>query len=157
MRQPSTFLIASVALTCVAACPDHDARLEGAIRQYIAQRAAEVDAGCECFGLLLNPEDLENMMFSSKTECLSVFAQPPEDEIVSCLKSVLSSGGRSTDDSIEIITCYTDVVADQTECHEANAGECSPTMCSSDVATSDQCRGDLTDEEIETLYYCASQ
>ena len=157
MRQPSIFLIASVALTCVTACSGHDARLEDAIRQYIAQRAAEVDAGCECFELLLNSEDLENRMFSSKEECLSTFAQPPEDEVVSCLKSVLSSSGHSTDDSTEIITCYTDEIADQTECHETNAGECSPTMCSSDIATSDQCRSDLTDEEVETLYYCASQ
>jgi hypothetical protein len=151
----SRFLLPALLLN-LAACPDHESRLDDAIRQYVDQRGAEVQALCECYHLFLNPTDIvDHDMFTSKDECLEVFDPPPEDDVVNCIKSVLDSSTLRTEDSVSAVKCYTEVIAEKTDCYAQNAGECTDSVCSSDTLPVDECRGQLTVVEAESLYNCA--
>lgn len=120
------------------------------------QRKAEVQTACECYQLLLNPDDIiDHDMFTSEKECLATLAPPPEENVVNCVKSVLDSSGLGTEDSIDVMKCYTEVIAETTDCYAQNAGECTPSACSTDVDRPDECQGELTEAEAKALYYCA--
>lgn len=144
-------------LTVVIACPDHDSRLDDAISQYVTQRKAEVQAGCKCYHLFLNPSGFDKGMFTSEEECLEILWPAQEVDVASCVKSVLASSSYDTKGSIDIMECYTELIAAKTDCYEQNAGECSQTACSSDIDKRDKCQGNLTDTEVQALYYCAVQ
>jgi hypothetical protein len=155
MRNLFAKLLLLAALSGVAACPAHDARLDDAIRQYVDQREAEVEAACECYQLFLNPNGIDPVMFTSNEECLQTLWPAPEDDVVKCMKSVLDSSDYDTKDNIDVVNCYTEAIAKTTDCYTTNVGECSPSACSSDVVQADECRGQLTSAEAEALYYCA--
>lgn len=156
MRQPFALWVLLTILLGGTACPDHDSRLEDAIRQYVDQREAEVQAACECYQLFVNLDDIvDHGMFTSENECLEVLGLPPEETVVNCIKSVLDSSGLRTEDSVDVVKCYTEVIAETADCYAQNAGECSDSACWTDVATIDECRGGLTEAEAEILYYCA--
>ena len=160
MSRPLAWVALPIALATIAGlsgCPDHDSRLDEAISQYIEQREAENQGACECFHLFLNPDDFNHGNFTSKDECLTTLAQPPDSEIKSCIKSMLESEGISSSDSVEIVTCYANEIAENAECYMQNAGVCSESACVSDLATVDVCRGELTPESALALYYCAIQ
>jgi hypothetical protein len=141
----------------ITACPDHDSRLDDAIRQYVDQREAEVQAACECYQLFLNPSDFDHGFFTSKEECLATLGQPSEEVAVTCIKSVLDSSAYGTEDSVDVVKCYTDVIAETADCYAQNAGACSQSACSADVNPPDECQGKLMDAEVEALYDCASR
>jgi hypothetical protein len=144
-----------VTLFGTTACPSYDTRLDDAIRQYVEQREAEVEAGCECYQLFLNPNSLDHSMFATEEACLEILWPASEDDVLKCMKSVLDSSGYGTEDSIDIVKCYTAAIATTTDCYAQNAGECSQSACSTDVAQIDECQGLLTSAEAEALYYCA--
>jgi hypothetical protein len=155
MWRSFAILLPPVMLSGVIACPSYDTRLDDAIRQYVEQREAEVEAACECYQLFLNPNSFDHGMFTSEEECLDTLGPAPEDDVVNCMKSVLDSSGHRTKDSIDIVKCYTEAIAKTTDCYTQNAAECSQSACSSDVAQIDECQGQLTSAEAEDLYYCA--
>lgn len=143
-----------VALLGIFGCPAPDTRLDDALKQYIEQRGAEIEAGCECYQLFLDPSSPDHGMFTSKEDCLESFLPPPEDA-VKCMRSVLDESGSSVEESIDIVKCYTEEIAQTADCYAQSAGECSPSACSSDIAKPDQCKGRLTSQQAEALYYCA--
>jgi hypothetical protein len=159
MRRIFALPVLLTILAGLTACPDHDASLDDALRQYVAQREAETEAGCECYQLFLNlgsiESSIENEVFTSKEECLETLLPVPEDDAVNCMKSVLDSSSYGTEDSVEVVKCYTEVIAKKTDCYAQNAGECSQSACSSGIETVDKCQGNLTDTEAEAFYYCA--
>jgi hypothetical protein len=156
MRRFSALPVLLVVLLGATACPDHDSRLDDAIRQYIDQRGAEVQAACECYQLFLNTEDIvDHDMFISEEECLATLDLAPEEKAVNCIKSVLDSNGLRTEDSVDVVNCYTAVISETTDCYAQNAGECSDSACSTDIASVDECMGELTETEAEALYNCA--
>ena len=155
MREFLPLLVLLSLFSGLTACLDHESKLEDAIRQYVEQREAEVRAACECYQLFINTEDFEPGMFTSEAECLEVLQPAPEDDVVTCMKSLLDSSGHDTKDSVGMMQCYTDSIARTTDCYMQNAGECSPSACSSDVDTPDECQGALTDSEAEALYWCS--
>jgi hypothetical protein len=142
-------------LSGVTACPSNSTRLDDAIRQYVQQREAEVEAACECYQLFLNPNSLDHGMFTSEEECVETLWPAPEDDVVKCMNSVLDSSGYGTGSSIDTVKCYTEAVATTTDCYTQNATECSQSACSSDIARIDHCKGELSSAEAEALYYCA--
>lgn len=155
MRESLPILVSLAALLSVTGCPAHDTRLDDALRQYVEQREAEVEAACACYQLFLNPKSLDHSMFTSNEECLETLWPAPEDDVVKCMKSVLDSSSYDTKDAIDVVTCYTETIAEATECYMRNAEECSQSVCSSDVVYADKCRGQLTSAEADALYYCA--
>lgn len=139
----------------LSACVDRQARLDDALREYVAQRDAEAQAACECYDLFLDPSQLGGQTFESKEECLEVLGAPSTDAAVECLKSVLEAANVPLEEGTEIVSCYTNSVAEQTQCYEENAVECSSTACSSGVAETDMCRGTLSSVEAQQLSACA--
>jgi hypothetical protein len=157
MWRSFAILLPLVTLSGVTACPSHDTRLDDAIRQYVEQRETEVEAACQCYQLFLNPNSFDHGMFTSEEECLETLWPAPEDDVVKCMKSVLDSSGYGTEDSVDVVKCYTEAIGKTTDCYTQNAGECSQSACSSDVDQIDECKGQLTSAEGEALYYCAVQ
>ena len=96
-------------------------------------------------------------MFTSNEECLETLWPAPEDDVVKCMKSVLDSSSQDTKEAIDIVNCYTEAIAEKTECYAQNVAECSQSACSNDVVQADECRGQLTAAEAEDLYYCAAR
>jgi hypothetical protein len=145
----------TVATLSGTACPADDGSLDDAIRQYVEQREAEVEAGCECYQLFLNPNSFDHGMFTSEEECLETLWPAPEDDVIKCMKSVLGSSSLRAEDSIDVVKCYTQTIAKTTDCYAQNVGECSQSACSSNATQDDKCQGQLTSAEAEALYYCA--
>jgi hypothetical protein len=137
------------------ACPDHDERLEAAIRQYVDQREAEVQAVCACYQLFVNLDDIvDHGMFTSEEECLAVLGLPPEESVVDCMNSVLDSSDLSTKDSVYAVKCDTEMIAELAHCHAQNVGGCA-SSCSTDYITPlEECRGQLTEAQRDSLYDC---
>lgn len=143
-----------VALLSVIGCTNPDTRLDDTLRQYVEQRKAEAEAACECYHLFLNLSSPDNSMFASKEECLDATLPVFEDEAVGCMRKVLEDSGLGTDESVDIVTCYTEKTAHTTECFLQNADLCSESACSSDIATNDTCKGPLTSQQARKLYLC---
>lgn len=144
------------ALLGVSGCPAPDTRLDDALEQYVQQRVAEVEAGCECYQLFLDPNSPDHGMFTSKEDCLESSLPPPESDAVKCMRSVLDESGSSEEESIDIVKCYIKEIAQTTDCYVQNAGKCSQSACASDIAKEDQCKGRLTSQQAEALYQCAA-
>jgi hypothetical protein len=143
-----------VALLGVIGCTTPDTGLDDALRQYIEQRKAEVEAGCECYHLFLNVYSPDNSMFASKEECLDTLLPGSEDDAVDCMRNVLADSGIGADESLDVVTCYTETIGHQTECYLDNVGVCDELACWSDVAKTDWCQGRLTSLQARTLYSC---
>jgi hypothetical protein len=142
-----------VALLGVIGCAA-DTKLDDALRQYVEQRRAEAEAGCECYYLFLDFNSPDNSMFTSKQECLEATLPVSEIDAVGCMRTVLEDSGVGTDESIDIVNCYTQQTAHTTDCYLQNAELCSASACSSDIATDDTCNGRLTPLQASTLHSC---
>ena len=134
--------------------PD-DTALDEAIAQYVAQRAAEAEAACQCFALFLDTSGgFAHGMFTSEDQCLQTLGAAPLDEALVCMKAVLESSGIGMQAGVDAVNCYAATTADTTHCYVNNAEQCSPVACSSDTVTKDECQGELTADEASALWDC---
>lgn len=147
-----------VALLGVIGCPAPDTRLDDVLKKYVQQRGAEAKAACECYQLFLDFDSPDQSMFISKEACLESLLPPPEDDAIKCMRSFLEEIGSSEEESIDIVNCYTEDIAQTTDCYVQHGEECSQfqSECLSDIAKPDECKGRLTSDQVRALSYCAS-